>query len=66
LLRAVLNVTFGQIGEGHAEKLFDMKLIEAVPVVILLGLIIGIGVYPSILATPLAATLELIMLGIGG
>jgi NADH-quinone oxidoreductase subunit M len=35
-------------------------------VVVLMLLIVLIGVYPSVLSTPLQTTLETIMLGIGG
>ncbi|WP_456277459.1 NADH-quinone oxidoreductase subunit M [Bacillus sp. AK128] len=65
LLRAVLNMTFGPLNE-KLEKTTDIKGVELVPVFILLGLIVLIGVYPSLLTVPLQSTVETIMLGIGG
>lgn len=65
LLRAVLNVTFGQ--ENHMyPKTTDIKFVEMVPVLVLLAFIVLIGVIPSILTDQLHDTLETIMLGIGG
>lgn len=65
LLRAVLGMTFGK---AHREftGVVDLKGVEFVPVVVLLALIVLIGVYPSVLSSPLQATLETIMLGLGG
>ncbi len=65
LLRAVLNMTFGSLNEGIKE-VGDLKKIDYVPVLVLLGLIILIGVYPNVLSGPLQSTVETIMLGIGG
>lgn len=65
LLRAVLNITFGK---AHREftGVLDLKGAEIVPVVVLTLLIVLIGVFPSVLSSPLHATLETIKLGIGG
>jgi NADH-quinone oxidoreductase subunit M len=65
LLRAVLGITYGQ---AHREftGIVDLKGVEWVPVVVLIGLIVLIGVVPSVLSSPLQATLETIMLGLGG
>jgi NADH-quinone oxidoreductase subunit M len=65
LLRAVLGITYGQ---AHREftGVIDLKGVELVPVVVLTVLIVLIGVYPSVLSSPLHATLETILLGIGG
>lgn len=65
LLRAVLGITYGK---AHREfiGIKDMKSVEYVPVLVLVGLIVLIGVYPSVLSEPLVSTLETIMLGIGG
>lgn len=65
LLRAVLGITYGQ---AHREftGLVDLKGVEFVPVVVLIALIVLIGVIPSVLSSPLQATLETIMLGLGG
>ncbi|MEH7334277.1 NADH-quinone oxidoreductase subunit M [Neobacillus drentensis] len=65
LLRAVLGMTFGK---SHREftGVVDLKGVEFVPVVVLMLLIVLIGVYPSVLSSPLQATLETIMPGLGG
>lgn len=65
LLRATLGITYGQ---SHREftGLVDLKGVELVPVVVLMALIVLIGVVPSVLSSPLQATLETIMLGLGG
>jgi NADH-quinone oxidoreductase subunit M len=65
LLRAVLNITYGQ---AHREfsGVVDLKGVEFVPVVVLMILIVLIGVYPSILSAPLQSTIQTIFPGIGG
>jgi NADH-quinone oxidoreductase subunit M len=65
LLRAVLGITYGK---SHREftGVLDIKGVEIVPVLVLTLLIVLIGVFPSVLSTPLTSTLEAIMLGIGG
>jgi NADH-quinone oxidoreductase subunit M len=65
LLRAVLGITYGKANRDF-DGITDIRSIELVPVVVLVGLIVLIGVYPSVLSEPLQATLEMIMLGIGG
>ncbi|WP_102348257.1 NADH-quinone oxidoreductase subunit M [Bacillus sp. Marseille-P3661] len=65
LLRAILNVTFGETAT-RLTGLKDISSVEAVPVIVLLGFIILIGVYPTVLTQALATTLETILLGIGG
>ncbi|HJV15857.1 MAG TPA: NADH-quinone oxidoreductase subunit M [Bacillales bacterium] len=65
LLRSVLGMTFGKAHRDFAGTL-DLKGVEYVPVLILTALIVLIGVYPSVLSTPLHSTLETIMLGLGG
>lgn len=65
LLRAVLGVTYGKAHREFA-GITDMKSVEFVPVLVLTALIVLIGVYPSVLSEPLQATLETIMLGLGG
>jgi NADH-quinone oxidoreductase subunit M len=65
LLRAVLNVTFGPTPDEWS-NLTDMRPIEMVPAVVLLGFIILIGVYPSVLADPIQMTIQIILQGIGG
>jgi NADH-quinone oxidoreductase subunit M len=65
LLRAVMNITFG-IAERDFVGIPDLRSVEFIPVVTLVGLIVLIGVYPSILSEPLQSTIKTIMLGIGG
>ncbi|MBB5323979.1 NADH-quinone oxidoreductase subunit M [Anoxybacillus tepidamans] len=65
LLRAVLNMTYGTAKRGVIEAA-DIRTVELVPVLILLGCIIFIGVYPHILAQPLEATIQTMMNGLGG
>lgn len=65
LLRAVMNVTFGQLNKDYGE-IFDIRPVEMVPVLVLLAFIVLIGVYPSVLTTSLQMTLETILMGIGG
>jgi NADH-quinone oxidoreductase subunit M len=65
LLRAVLGITYGK---AHREftGVLDIKGVEIIPVLVLTLLIVIIGVFPSVLSSPLHSTLEAIMLGIGG
>jgi len=65
LLRAVLGITFGK---AHREftGVRDLRSFEWAPVIVLMALIVLVGVYPSVLSEPLQATLETIMLGLGG
>lgn len=65
LLRAVLGMTYGEAKRDFV-GVTDIRPIELAPIVTLLAFIILIGVYPSVLSGPLQATLETIMLGIGG
>lgn len=65
LLRAVLNMTFGKSHQSY-EGVTDLKGIEALPVAILLGFIILIGVYPTILTEVIQTSIQSIDLGIGG
>lgn len=65
LLRAVLNMTFGEAHHSY-EKVADIRPVEMFPVLVFLAFIVLIGVSPSVLSEPLKAALETIMLGIGG
>ncbi|USK54792.1 NADH-quinone oxidoreductase subunit M [Cytobacillus solani] len=65
LLRAVLGITYGKAHREFA-GITDLRKAEWVPALVLLGIIVLIGVYPSVLTEPLTSTLETIMLGIGG
>jgi NADH-quinone oxidoreductase subunit M len=48
VLRSVLKITFGPMSESYA-ALKDARLIEAVPMIVLLAFILLLGCYPSIL-----------------
>lgn len=61
LLRAVLAITYGKSNREYA-GITDLRSYEWAPVLVLIGLIILIGVYPTVLSQPL----ETIVLGIGG
>jgi NADH-quinone oxidoreductase subunit M len=61
MLRAVLAMTFGQANREFT-GITDLKGREYVPVLVLMLLIVLIGVCPSVLSSPLHATL----LGLGG
>ncbi|MGB0089704.1 MAG: NADH-quinone oxidoreductase subunit M, partial [Planifilum fulgidum] len=64
-LRAVLRTTFGPLS-GHWEKLTDVRPAESAPMMVLLGLIILIGVYPAVLGEPMQTTLHAIVARMGG
>jgi NADH-quinone oxidoreductase subunit M len=61
LLRAVLAIAYGRSDREFA-GITDIRSYEWAPVLILVGLIILIGVYPAVLSQPI----ESIVLGIGG
>jgi NADH-quinone oxidoreductase subunit M len=65
LLRSILGTTFGPTREQH-ESLIDARSYELVPMVVILGLVILIGVYPAILSGPMQETLINIVPRIGG
>ncbi|MGQ7277716.1 complex I subunit 4 family protein [Brevibacillus thermoruber] len=68
LLRAILRTTFGPTPE-RLKGLADAQPMEVVPMVVLLGFIILIGVYPAVLGNPMQQTLKTlvpIVTGIGG
>jgi len=66
VLRAVLAITFGEIGKASLNALADVKGMEWAPLLVLMGLIVLVGVYPTILADPLTDTMKTILLGLGG
>ncbi|TYP75682.1 complex I subunit 4 family protein [Paenibacillus methanolicus] len=53
VLRAVLAITYGPMPEKFA-ALRDARLVEAVPMIVLLAMIVLVGIYPSILTDPMA------------
>ena len=65
LLRATLKVTFGPTAE-KLKGMVDARPIEMVPMIVLLGFVILIGVYPAILSDPLQTTLQSLLTRIGG
>jgi NADH-quinone oxidoreductase subunit M len=65
MLRAVLGTTFGPIPERWV-SLPDAQPLEMIPMVVLLGFIVLLGVYPSVLSDPLQATLLNLVTKIGG
>lgn len=64
-LRAVMKMTFGPIKERFNAST-DVKWFESVPMWILTGLIVVIGVYPAILDVPLNQALSFLVSRIGG
>lgn len=68
LLRATLRTTFGPTPNRFLQ-LADAQPMEVIPMVVLLGVIILIGIYPAVLSDPLQETLKTIVpivTGIGG
>ena len=68
LLRAVLRITFGPT-PVRLEGLSDAQPLEVIPMVVLLGCIILIGIFPAVLSDPLQKTLTTIVItftGMGG
>lgn len=65
LLRAVLRTTFGPTPQKW-QGLTDARPLEVLPMVILLGFIVLIGVYPAVLGDPLQTTITDLLSRIGG
>jgi NADH-quinone oxidoreductase subunit M len=65
LLRAVLNTTFGPAKEEWRD-LPDAQGFEVIPMIVLLGFIILIGIYPSILSETIDFTVQSLLARIGG
>ncbi|UFJ40151.1 NADH-quinone oxidoreductase subunit M [Brevibacillus humidisoli] len=68
LLRAILRTTFGPTPDRFL-SLADAQPIEVIPMIVLLGFIILLGIYPAVLSDPLQETLKTIVpivTGIGG
>lgn len=65
LLRAVLRTTYGSTPEKW-QGITDARPLEVLPMVVLLGFIILIGVYPSVLGDPLQETISDLIGRIGG
>jgi NADH-quinone oxidoreductase subunit M len=64
VLRAVQKVFFGEISHEHDHHVGDVTVLDKTALTILCGLMIGIGVYPAIMAplidTGVAAILKLL------
>lgn len=65
VLRAVLATSFGPMPDRW-QSLRDTRAVEAVPMLVLVGFIVLIGVYPAVVGDPLQLTLETIVAKIGG
>jgi NADH-quinone oxidoreductase subunit M len=65
VLRAVLRITYGPIAVKF-ENLKDARLVEVVPMVVLLAFIVLLGVYPSVLSDPLKQTVDQLIQNIAG
>lgn len=59
-------ITFGKSNSLVEKEKHDLKGLEFVPTVVLLGLIISVGVYPNLLGGPLQETIDAMMLALGG
>lgn len=57
MLRAVLKITFGPQSDRHT-ALKDARLIEALPMIVLLAFIVLIGCYPSVLTDTMQLSFE--------
>ena len=66
MLRAVMAITFGESKNKALNSLDDVNGMEWTPLVVLLGLIILIGIYPAILQAPLHDTINTILFSWGG
>ncbi|MGD9677935.1 MAG: NuoM family protein [Vulcanibacillus sp.] len=65
LLRATLKITFGETVD-ILKDVKEIRSIEVIPLFVLLGFIILIGVYPAILSEPLQMTIKSLLTVIGG
>jgi NADH-quinone oxidoreductase subunit M len=65
VLRAVLKITFGPIDPQY-ENMKDARLVEAVPMIVLLAFIVLLGIYPSVLSDPLKHTVDQLVQNIAG
>ncbi len=65
MLRVVMNMTFGTYRNMFGE-IKDLNVYEVVPTLVLIICIIGIGVFPNIIASTIQLTIETLRLGIGG
>lgn len=63
VLRAVLTITFGESKRSSTD---DVRPREWIPLLVLTGLIVMIGVYPALLTEVLKESIQLMLLRIGG
>jgi len=65
VLRSVLRITYGSMDARFAE-VKDARLIEAIPMIILVAFIVLIGIYPAVLSETIGTAVTDIINGIGG
>ncbi len=65
LLRAAMKINFGET-TAVLQGTNDVRSIEVIPLIALIGLSILIGVYPALLAEPLQATIQMLLNVWGG
>jgi len=65
VLRSVLSITYGPMDPKFAE-VKDARLIEAIPMIVLIAFIVLIGIYPAILSETVMPAVSDILNGIGG
>jgi NADH-quinone oxidoreductase subunit M len=65
VLRFLLKTTFGPLKERYLDCL-DIKAKESIPMFVLVGLIVLIGIYPAALGEPMHHTLQYLVSKIGG
>ncbi|MFH5187604.1 NuoM family protein [Paenibacillus sp. TAB 01] len=55
VLRGVLSITYGPL-KVQTETIKDARLIEAIPMIVLVAFIVVLGIYPAVLSAPLQQT----------
>lgn len=65
VLRAVMRITFGPSPEV-VQGIRDARLIEAVPMIVLVSFILLLGVYPTVLTDSIQQTIQIIVTKMGG
>lgn len=65
VLRAVLRITYGPLEASYAD-IKDARLVETIPMVVLVAFIILVGIYPSVLSETIGPAVHEIIQGIGG
>lgn len=57
VLRGILGITYGPLKETYP-PMRDARLVEAVPMIVLVAFIVVLGIYPSVLSEPLHQTVS--------